>query len=161
MRRGPRPQPTNLKLLRGNPGCRVLKPEPQPAKPAAIPQPPDFLGEIAKAEWWRVASELFHLGLLTDVDVNPLAAYCQAFEHWRTAEITLAEMAKRDPITRAIMVKGSLGNPVPNPIIKVAIIAARDMVRFAAEFGLTPSSRARVAIAPDGEEDRKFQGLLA
>ena len=70
--------PTHLRLLRGNPGKRPIKPEPEPAVPDKPPEPPNFLSDEAKNEWWRVAPELHALSLLTVLDVMPLAAYCQA-----------------------------------------------------------------------------------
>jgi len=91
---GPRPTPTHLKLLRGNPGHQKLnKEEPQPAPPPEVPEPPAFLDGYARDEWWRVAPELLVLGLLSTVDLMPFAAYCQAYAHWRTAEEALQKMA--------------------------------------------------------------------
>jgi phage terminase small subunit len=53
--------PTHLRLLRGNPGKRPIKPEPQPRVPETLPEPPGFLSEDAVNEWWRVAPELYEL----------------------------------------------------------------------------------------------------
>ena len=57
------PTPTHLKLLRGNPGKRPIRPEPQPEQPPTPPEPPDFLTGYAFDEWRRVAPELHRLGL--------------------------------------------------------------------------------------------------
>jgi P27 family predicted phage terminase small subunit len=64
-----------------------------------VPEPPPFLVGYAADEWWRVAPELHRLGLLTLVDVMPLAAYCEAYKRWRTAEELLATMAEKDAVT--------------------------------------------------------------
>jgi P27 family predicted phage terminase small subunit len=157
------PVPTNLKLLRGNPGKRAIRPEPEPEPLAALPKPPDFLTAAAVNEWWRISEELRRLRLLTVADLHPLAAYCQAFGRWVDAERALRRMAERDPLTHGLMVKGSLGNPIQNPLVKVAAHAARDMVRYAAEFGLTPAARTRIAAGAGGDDPPrgKFAGLLA
>ena len=46
------------------------------------------------------------------------------------------------------------GNPGKNPLVGTANKAMSDMVRYAAEFGMTPSSRSRVrANLHDDEKD--------
>lgn len=148
--RGRKPRPTHLKLVTGNPGKRPLnKAEPKPA--TGLPQPPAELSDDARNEWRRVATRLHALGLLTGVDRAALAAYCQAFGRWRQAERALAEMAKLDPVTGALMIRTKEGNAIQNPLVGVANKAMADMVRYAAEFGMTPSARSRIhAGEPDG-----------
>lgn len=156
--------PTRLKVLRGNPGKRKLPREMNPARPETLPDPPEFLMRAAKDEWWRVADELYRLGVLTLVDTKSLAAYCQAYARWELAEQSIARMAVNDAMTGALMIRNAAGGPQPNPLVKMANQAARDMVRYAGEFGLTPVARARIAAAYNGGDDggsRKFAGLLA
>jgi len=70
-------------------------------------------------------------------------------------------LAARDPVSGALLIKGGLGDPRANPLIRVANNAAADMVRYAAEFGMTPSARARVAGGVAWREGgSKFDGLL-
>jgi P27 family predicted phage terminase small subunit len=121
------PVPTKLKLIRGSPGKRAIRPEPEPIALGELPEPPDFLNEEAIAEWSRIGEELRRLHLLTVADTKPLAAYCASYARWAAAERALKVMAERDPLTKGLMVKGSLGNRVQNPLVKVAAAAARDM----------------------------------
>jgi phage terminase small subunit len=87
----PRPVPTQLEILRANPGKEKLnKHEPRPMVPPQVPDAPAFLNGYARAEWDCVADELHRLRLLTVVDLQPLAAYCQAYGRWRTAEEALS-----------------------------------------------------------------------
>ena len=58
---------------------------------------PHFSSEDAVNEWWQVVPELRALGLLTVLDVQPLAAYCVAYAHWIAAEQALAQMAAGGP----------------------------------------------------------------
>lgn len=153
--------PAHLKVIRGNPGGRPIKPEVEPLVPTDVPEPPECLNEVAKNEWWRIATELHRLKMLTVVDINPLAAYCQAFARWSAAEQALNKLADRDPATGGILIKGSYGTPMLNPLLKAATQAARDMVKYAGEFGLTPSARARIAAGEYQEQQHKFSGLLA
>lgn len=163
--RGRRPLPTHLKLLRGNPGHRPLnESEPQPEISANVPEPPPFLTGYGRDEWWRVAPQLYRLGLLTALDVAVLAAYAQAYASWRLAEESLAEMAKRDPVTSGLLIKTSSGDAAQNPLVGIARRAASDMVRYASEFGLSPAARARIAAGVTYEPPPgggKFDGLLA
>jgi P27 family predicted phage terminase small subunit len=132
-----------LKLVTGNPGRRPLnRAEPRPA--SGLPQPPTELSDDARTEWRRVAKRLQELGLLTGVDRAAFAAYCQAFGRWRQAERGLAAMAQNDPLTGALMIRTKEGNAIQNPLVGIANKAMADMVRYAAEFGMTPSARSRI-----------------
>jgi P27 family predicted phage terminase small subunit len=133
----------HLKLVTGNPGKRALNEnEPRPAP--ALPDPPPHLDDEAKAEWGRVSGQLYALGCLAEIDRAALAAYAQAYSRWLRAERAIAEMAKRDELTRGLMIKTANGNAIMNPLVGVANKAMADMVRYAAEFGMTPSARSRI-----------------
>jgi len=43
------------------------------------------------------------------------------------------------------MIKTTNGNAIQNPLVGMANRAMADMVRYATEFGMTPSSRSRIA----------------
>lgn len=154
--RGAKPKPTHLKLLAGNPGKRPLNAD-EPRLDLAQPSPPPFLCDDAKVEWGRLVGALFEAGLMTEADRGALAAYCQAYGRWAQAERALARMAERDAINSGLMVKTSNGNVIQNPLVGIANKAYSDVVRFAAEFGMTPSSRSRVTAHPTTHSN-KFSG---
>jgi P27 family predicted phage terminase small subunit len=104
-----------------------------------------FLIGYASDEWYRVSGELHRLKLLTIVDVNVLAAYCQSYSAWRTAVEALAKMAERDPVTSGLLIRSTDGNPRRNPLAIAANRAAKDMLSYASEFGLTPAARAHLS----------------
>jgi P27 family predicted phage terminase small subunit len=158
---GPRPTPTYLKLIRGNPGCRKIKPEPQPTIPRKAPEPPDFLSDEAKAEWARVVPQLRVLGLLTALDTPLLAGYCQAYGRWIAAERILARLAAENPDTQGLTITGTMGSPMVNPMLKIARFCAADVLRFAAEFGFSPAARTRISAGISPEVKSKFGDLLA
>jgi P27 family predicted phage terminase small subunit len=161
---GRRPTPTYLKLLKGNPGRRPIKHEPQPPLPASAPEPPAFLSAYAKEEWARIANELNVLHLVTAIDVAAFAAYCQAFARWRMAEEAIARMAEKDPVMGGLIVKSRAGEATPNPLVWVSSAAAKAMLRAADEFGMTPAARARISggVGPQGGGGpSKFGDLLA
>lgn len=151
---GRKPKPTHLKLVTGNPGKRSL-PKAEARVALQLPSPPPHLSDEAKVEWGRVSEELYKVGLLSGVDRAALAAYCQSYARWVQAEQAIAKMAERDQLTGGLMIKTTNGNAIQNPLVGTANKAAADMVRYAAEFGMTPSARSRInAEPPEGEEDR-------
>jgi P27 family predicted phage terminase small subunit len=155
------PVPFPLKVLRGNPGKRPMKPEPQPEIAADVPEPPAFITGYAADEWWRTAPELHRLGLLTRIDVPALAAYCHAFGQWRMAAESLAKMQANDPIMNGMIIRTKYGDAAMNPLVSIARKHAGDVIRYAGEFGLTPVARTRLASANfQRSPPSKFDGLL-
>jgi P27 family predicted phage terminase small subunit len=162
MKAGQRPIPTHLKLLRGNPGKQRLHDEPQPEQLPDVPNPPPFVTGYAADEWWITATELHRLGLLTKVDIPALAAYCHAFGQWRMAAESLAKMQANDPVMNGMIIKTKYGDAAMNPLVSIVRKHAGDVVRYAAEFGLTPAARSRISAGIHGDNSQsKFAGLLA
>jgi len=133
-RRGPRPQPTALKLVRGNPGKRPL-PKDEPRPTLGIGPCPESLCEEAKAEWVRVVVELEKLEMLTRVDSPSLEAYCGA--------VVMMRQARKAITADGLVLNGKFG-PVKNPAVQIHRDCAALVRQFAAEFGLTPSARTRL-----------------
>jgi len=145
--RGVKPTPTNIKLLMDNPGNRGI-PSREPKPRSRNPSPPAHLNEDAAAEWNRVKDELAAIGILSGLDRAALGAYCQAYGRWAQAEKALAKMSNS---ADGLIIKTVSGNMIQNPLVGVANKAMSDMVRYAVEFGMTPSARVRVtAIDEDG-----------
>ena len=111
-----------------------------------------------------MARELWLLRVLTVLDLMPFAAYCEAYALWRRAEEAIAMRAELDPVFHGLLVKGPDGFAEENPLVGIARGAARDMVRFAGEFGLSPAARNRISVGAPGfgppPGPSKFAGLL-
>ena len=136
-RRGPAPQPTNIRILHGNPGKRAFnKQEPQPRRER--PSCPRWLKGEARKEWKRVVPELDRLGLLTIVDRAGLATYCQAWSRYVEAEALL------DKYGSILKAKDSEYFQV-SPYATISKQNALLVKGFCQEFGLTPSSRTRIS----------------
>jgi P27 family predicted phage terminase small subunit len=147
---GRKPKPTQLKLITSNPGKRQVNRKAAKAK-AAIPAAPNHLTADALEEWNRGATELYNLGILSEIDRAALAAYAMAYGRWVQAERGIAKMAEKDQLTGGLMIKTSNGNAVQNPLVGTANKAAADMLRYAAEFAMTLSARSRIAAQPPEE----------
>ncbi len=155
---GRKPKPPALKILEGNPGKRRIETDiPQPDD--RIPTCPHWLEEAAKVEWMRVAPELNRLGLLTRVDRAALAAYCQSYARWQAAETILSSEGITCEYNRTRTVK-------PTATCGRKCLCAKQYLQFlrafCSEFGLTPSSRARMVLPKDEEDDEEndFRRLL-
>ena len=153
MTRGRKPKPTHLKLVTANPVRRPKGQKEAKAQPGIPAMPVHLEGEAAD-EWGRVSRELYEMGLLSRVDRAALAAYCQSYGRWHQAEASLKRMAENDQLTRGLLIKTTNGNAIQNPLVGISNKAAADMVRYAAEFGMTPSARSRInAEPPQSDED--------
>lgn len=142
--RGRKPKPTRLKVIEGNPGRRRLpKNEPKPSPSLKIAAP-SILKGAALEEWNRIVGELIRMGVMTGLDTGALAGYCLAWGRLQLAQTVLDEIAERDPAA-ALMVRTSNGTPIHNPFLSIAQKAAAEMLKFAAEFGMTPAARVRLA----------------
>lgn len=149
--RGRKPTPTTLKLLKGNPGHRPINDaEPKPAKAAKPPAPPRGMNHRAKTHWRKLAKQLHATGLLTVIDEDALARYCNLHVLLRDAQRTIEKQGFTTISDR--------GNEVQHPAVMVADKCISQLNRLAAEFGMTPSSRSRV-VADDAPGKNKATGF--
>jgi P27 family predicted phage terminase small subunit len=140
-RPGPRPAPAHLKLLRGETRpSRVNRNEPK--APVAGPVvAPDYLDADARAVWARLAPTLTARGLLTEWDVDLFAAFCTAVVHHRRA-VQLVN-------STAVTVRTQNGLVVRHPAMAVVRSQAALVTSLGARFGLSPSDRASISLAPE------------
>ena len=146
-------KPTALKLIEGNPGKRPL-PKNEPKPDTSLIPCPDYLkkDKVAFAEWKRIIPELYKLGLLTKVDKTALELYCSQYSIYRQA---LRVINDEGLITTNIR-QGDKANPAA----AIAREAAKVIKAIAVEFGLTPSSRCRINL-PGQANDDPMEKLLS
>lgn len=156
--RGPKPLPANVHVLRGN-ASKLPRASLQDTvcPPAAIPSAPDHLNAEALEEWQRVTPLLLQLGLITEIDRAALAGYCQAYGRWVNAERTIARLNGESENGH-----GGEIDVTPSGYKQISVHEQRSnraletMAKFAAEFGMTPSSRSRVTPSAHGEQGELF-----
>lgn len=140
--RGRKPHPTALKALLGFPGKR--KPNTDEPQPTVTPSPraPSWLSKDAKKEWRRLAPILGAIGVLTTTDTDALAGYCEAWATWKDATAKMREFG-------LVLKHPTAGKPpFVSPYVKIQHNAMTQMRGLLVEFGMTPSSRARIHVAP-------------
>lgn len=114
---------------------RGIKPAPA-ADAAALtkaPPAPAWLSSHAKAEWRRIMPQLIARNVITRADLAGIENYCVAAGAVRQ----IAELLAMTPI----------------PDLKLAGLQIRytqTARQLAAEYGLTPTSRARIGTSADG-----------
>jgi P27 family predicted phage terminase small subunit len=143
-RRGPAPQPVPLKILKGRGHGLDQAGLPIPAVPKferAAPEPPVWLADEARELWTRVAPSLDRLELLKCEDREVFAAYCTAWARF----VTAVKLYQTEGLTRR---HPTTGHSVTHPAVKIAETAGRDLLRFAQDFGLTPSAEINLAASP-------------
>jgi len=156
---GRRPQPTQLRILRGNPGKRRINPaEPTPAPvDQAFDTPPLELAgdDRAAAEWRRVAPLLRHCRLITEAERGSLVALCQQWSRYLEAHDKIRELG--------LIIKRPKGIPMTNPYLPIADKALAHCQRLWIELGLTPSGRTKITALPEpgGPDRSKWDGLLS
>jgi len=135
MSKGAKPIPTRLKILTGNPGKRPIREEPVPESP--LPAPPSHLNGHALEEWNR----------------------CTSYGRWKSAEEQIKARVEKGGALAGLVDVTKSGNVIQNVLVGISNKAAADMVRYAAEFGLTPSARVRLAVDTRNKPN-KFKGLI-
>lgn len=148
---GRRPTPTELKLVRGNPGKRPInKKEPMPAK--RIPSTPAHLTDEGQVAWGRLTVLLDRMGVLTDADGFALERLCDCY-----AEI-LALRELVDANGRTYETTSTQGDLVikANPAVAMLADVDRRFKSYLVEFGLTPAARSKVQIKDDEPKEDQF-----
>lgn len=64
-----------------------------------------ILEGYAHDEWYRVADQLWQIGLLRVTDTAALSAYRVSYARWRTAEEVLVRMAQNDDEMHGLTLK--------------------------------------------------------
>lgn len=132
-----------IKLLQGNPGHRPIVALAE--FDDAIPDPPEFLGDVARGEWMRLVAQLRDAGVLRTVDRTSLASYCAAYGHWANLEeLVLKDLTVRESMTVHAAIRGCM----------------KIMQSIGSEFGLSPVARLRVQASAVNIKDDEDDGIL-
>lgn len=151
MKTGRPAKPTAIKELEGNPGRRPLnKREPKPR--VTTPACPAWLQGEGRKEYRRVAKMLTTLRVMTEADRTALAAYAREYALWREAD----EYAERNGQLEI----GEKGNAYMSPMVGIANMHFKNMLKLMSEFGLTPSSRTRIVAQPEEQREKSLAEKL-
>lgn len=135
---GRKPKPTALKLLQGNPGRRPIndsEPQPRIVDDLKLPIELDRYGKYA---WRKYAPVIQGLGLFTEADVPMFMLFCDAYSQWRHSLDFISGLRNDVDDYQSIM----------RQVMVTREKARSEMRLLATEFGMSPSSRSRLSVAP-------------
>ena len=158
--RGRKPKPTARKKLEGNPGKRAInKREPKPktsehAKPRLVHTLQAALDgqaieATAKIFTERYLPQMQAIGVYTDADQ---AAFELMTLHYALAW-TAAEVVQHDGLTVTSVKSGEK----KHPLLQVVRENSNLFRAYAAEFGMTPSARARIELPDPADRNRQLE----
>jgi P27 family predicted phage terminase small subunit len=167
-RRGPPRKPTELKLLQGNPGKHALPlNEPKPKK-LTDAKPPRYLNKDARAIFIREAKKLTPLGLMSEIDINAFARYCDFLSKWLKVKAVLDNAEsyyypvyfEQTPEEISSGAKPLLKRLAVMPEVGMYNTFAIMLNRLEREFGLTPAARSGIDVKPNKLEKEEAEDLL-
>jgi len=100
---------------------------------------PVGLSAPAKAVWKQVVPELAEAGVLRSVDLIALEAF--------VSQVAVMREAQRGLRGASLLVKGSRGQPVRNPLLDVQAQAQAEVRKWCERFGMDPATRTRLGLA--------------
>ena len=156
-KRGPKTEPTVLKILKGNPSKTPLTPN--EVKPApSFMDCPEWLDDYAKEVWGDLVPKLEKYGLFTEVDYIEFTNLCILVSVVRQAY----DILKKKPKTKRLtFVNINTGNDQVRAELQIISNNVRIISQLAAKFGLSPSDRSGLTTPKSQEKSSKLEGLLS
>lgn len=171
--RGPKPLPNNVVQLTGNPGKKPAHRLMDSLQPEIdIPGCPSHLLPEARKEWRRIVPELKRYGLISKLDRAALCLYLSSWAELVHAEkllnraIAQADRKRKEAEARGeeytggdgITLVTTNGNVIYSPLWVAANKARNQVDKFLANFGMSPSARARVTLSNHLQSSLPFNG---
>lgn len=125
-----------------------------------MPEMPKGLARVAKREWYFMSRILFDKGVVTEVDRQALATYCESVATKEEAQRELIKTGGK--VISTYMEKDGdrlFLKMETNPWWKIWKEAVATERAYLIEFGLTPASRSRLKLPTKPKED-EFDKLM-
>ena len=114
-------------------------------------RPPTFLNKYGKAQWKRVLEQLVSAGMLAEIDLGTLEAYCSCYGDWREAQSEI----KKNGLTMEYTNKQGHTNIIKRPEVDIVQKNLVLMKQYGEQLGLSVKARQKLGIKgktskPDG-----------
>lgn len=146
---GPKPLPTNVKVLRGT--LKKYRTTPNEAQPGGVARKPDDLSPEVSAAWDEMSAHLEGAGLLTSVDAQAFRTLCECWARYLHAQQQVRAYGA--------IIKSPSGAPMFSPFWMQLKSEEKSLGKLFAEFGMTPASRTRVSSSKPKENDNPWDDL--
>jgi len=134
-KRGPKPAPTHLKVLRGAEERHINRDEPLPSDEGAVVAPE--MSEGARVIWDELAPDLADKGCLTPWDVHTFTTFCEAVATYRDCRLLMG---------KDYTAQGAAGGVIKSPYWQIMRDCVETMAKIGGRFGLTPGDRAALRV---------------
>ena len=141
MSRGPAAAPRALKLLKGVRPARINDKEPKP-KSVSGAMPVGWGAHMspgAKRFWTKYAPILSNLGVLTEADLPALRVLAEQWSRWLHTQTFMNGKVEDPQVMLAYM--------------RMADKLETQMLRYLSEFGMTASSRGKIVVVGQSDDD--------
>ncbi|MGL4573020.1 MAG: phage terminase small subunit P27 family [Clostridium sp.] len=116
-----------------------------------LEKPPKWLRDnIAKKEWKRLVEQFRTISVISNLDLNNLGAYCNAYSFYLDATNQL----KGEPLITEYTNKFGATNYVENPLIKIQMKYSDEMRKYSSLLGLSIDSRLKLATIKSTENKK-------
>ena len=148
---GPKPEPTTLRVLKGNPGQRAL-PENEPVpRPIEAPKPIFGVDRRASLYWDKTLPILRGMGLGTEADGGLLKLYCLSMS---TVDNASAHLSNTKWVYETCN-----GSQAPAAWLKIRDSALKQAQSIAAQIGLSPADRSKINVKGSGGKKGKLAAV--
>lgn len=137
MSRGPKPEPAEIKLAKGNPGHRHVATTPDALPVMTASGAPEFLTADGLAVWQKLQPLMSSLRFVRATDELTLGRYCDQFALWLKVRAQV-EAQGATVTTSSAHVQDMLR---VNPAFRVMMAIEDKLTAFEDRFGLSPASR--------------------
>ena len=149
-------KPIELHLLDGNKNRKTKKEiEHRQAAEAALKpgsdkvNPPEWLCDSGKKIFDVLAAELMKINLVTNIDIYAMARWAHCYIKYQECAVKVNDegVEASKPNSAGLMVSG------PHPLMATMKQLNEQMTKIESEFGLSPASRAKLAMPPKEEKE--------
>jgi len=150
--------PTEIKRQRGTLRDDRTNPN-EPQSPLAIPPVPTWLSEEGQKSFVELSTLLHDMSVLTQADEVSLTLLCDAYGDYKQAKEVINTLGPTQDVTS----REGHTKSIQRPEVLIANQAFTRVFQLLKEFGLTPSSRAKVnAIENQGKTpDIKIENFFS
>jgi P27 family predicted phage terminase small subunit len=134
-RRGPKSDPLNLTLLKGNPGKRSTT-DNRPHPDVGVGDPPDWLDKVATEHWKELAPILERCWMVAETDRWAFTMLCHAWSQWRAASDEAANHPR--------IMTSATGFTRVSGYVNYSRDCLKSYLSLSSKFGLTPADRANI-----------------